>query len=164
MGEVTFLPPRPLRDTDDLEGFSSGAQANDSWLRSRARRAVREGTASVYVILTPDGDLAGFYSLSTHCVARTGELPGALRRNAPDPIPCTLLGQLAVDAKYQGMSVGARLLQDAIARAASAAQVVASRALVVDAVDERAAGFYRHFGFREYSGALKLFVRLPSLR
>lgn len=162
MGEVTFLPIRLLGPADDLSGFSSGSAPNDDWLRSRARRATREGTARTYVITTDDGALCGFYSLSTHSVARSNELPGALRRNAPDPIPCTLLGQLAVDERFQGMSVGARLLQDAILRAARAAQIVASRALVVDAIDERAASFYRHFGFKAYHGPLKLFVRLPQ--
>ena len=163
MGEIAFLPPRQLAEEDDLTAFSSGAAANDGWLRVRAKRAVREGTATVYVMETTDRELVGFYSLSAHSVARTSELPGTLRRNTPDPIPCTLLGQLAVDDRFQGMSAGARLLQDAIKRSTDAAQVVASRALVVDAADENAAGFYRHFGFKEYQGPLKLFLRLPKI-
>ena len=89
-----------------------------------------------------------YYALSARSVARASDLVGGVRRNAPDPIPCTLLGQLAVDARYQGKSAGARLLQDAIKRAARASMVVASRALIVDPSDERAEGFYQHFGFR----------------
>lgn len=71
------------------------------------------------------------------------------RQNSP--IPCTLLGQLAVNARYQGKSAGALLLQDAIKCAARASMVVASRALIVDPGDERAEGFYQHFGFRRLS-------------
>ncbi|WP_419049054.1 GNAT family N-acetyltransferase [Enorma massiliensis] len=85
-------------------------------------------------------------------VARTSDLIGGVRRNAPDPIPCTLLGQLAVDARFQGKSTGARLLQDAIKRTARASMVVASRALIVDLGDEHAEGFCQHFGFRRLSG------------
>lgn len=160
MGEVTFRPIRLVTEEDSFEGFSSGNPDNDIWLRERALRAMREGTARVYAIENSAGQICGFYSLSTHSVARSSELPGNLRRNSPNPIPCTLLGQLAVDLRYQGMSVGARLLQDAIKRALAASKIVASRALVVDAADDAAAAFYRHFGFKEYAGPRKLFIRL----
>ena len=94
-----------------------------------------------------------YYALSARSVARASDLVGGVRRNAPDPILCALLSQLAVDTRYQGKSVGARLLQEAIKRAARASTVVASRALIVDPSDERAEGFYQHFGFRRLSNS-----------
>ena len=115
----------------------------------------------MYVLLLGDGTICGYYTLSAHSVARTSDLVGAVRRNAPDPITCTLLGQLAVDARYQGESAGARLLQDAIKRAARASMVVALRALIVDPSDERNEGFYQHFGFRRLSeGTRGMFLPL----
>lgn len=160
MGGVAFRPIRLLEEGDATDGFSSGNAANDAWLATRARRAMREGTARVYVLTSREGELCGYYTLSTHAVARTADVAGNLRRNSPDPIPCTLLGQLAVDARFQGMSAGARLLQDAIRRAAGASKVVASRALVVDAANDDVRGFYEHFGFRSLDGGRRLFVRL----
>ncbi len=94
-----------------------------------------------------------YYALSARSAARTSDLVGGVRRNAPDPISRTLLGQLADDTRYQGKSAGARLLQDAIRRAARASMVVASRALIVDPSDECAEGFYQHFGFRRLSNS-----------
>lgn len=161
MGGLAFRRIRPLSDDDRLDEFASGNAANDAWLKGRARRAVRDGTARVYVLPLEDGSICGFYALSAHPVVRAGALAGSLRRNAPDPIPCTLLGQLAVDRRFQGQSAGARLLQDALSRAATAARLVASRALIVDPADERAEGFYAHFGFKYLtSNSRRMFVRL----
>lgn len=160
MSEEGFLPIRALDEADDLSTFSSGNDDNDNWLKSRAKKAVKSNTARVYVLETTNSRLVGYYSLSAHSVRRSNELPGSVRRNAPDPIPCTLLGQLAVDRSFQGAGAGARLLQDAIKRALSASEVVASRALVVDAADDNAVGFYQHFGFKSLSGERRLFIPL----
>ena len=161
MGGLAFRRIRPLRDDDDVSGFSSGNNDNDTWLKERAHCAMRDGTARVYVLPLATGEICGFCALSTHAVARVGMLAGSLRRNAPNPIPCTLLGQLAVDERHQGKSAGARLLQDALRRATAASRIVASRALVVDPADEHAEGFYAHFGFQRLaSDSRRMFVRL----
>ena len=58
-----------------------------------------------------------------------------------------LLGRLAVDTRRQGAGLGASLLQDAVRRVAGVADDVGIRALLVHAIDEPAAAFYRRFGF-----------------
>lgn len=151
MGELAFARIRPIKETDDLSDFSSGCSTMDEWLDRYGVRATRSNTSRVYVLPLEDGTICGYYTLSAHAIARTGDLMGRMRRNAPDPIPCTLLGQLAVDVRYQGRSAGARLLQDAVLRARRASLSVASRALIVDPVDEAAEGFYAHFGFTALS-------------
>lgn len=159
-----YLPIRVLDADDDVASFCSGNDDNDRWLRERAKKAMASNTARVYVLETVTRRIVGYYSLSAHSVRRSNELPGSLRRNVPDPIPCTLLGQLAVDQSLQGVGAGARLLQDAVKRALLASGVVASRALVVDAADENAAGFYRHFGFKPLSEGRRLFIPLNVKR
>lgn len=157
-----YLPIRPLDANDDPASFCSGNDDNDRWLKQRAKKAMESNTARVYVLETEDKRIVGYYSLSAHAVQRSNELPGMLRRNVPDPIPCTLLGQLAVDREYQGTGAGARLLQDAVKRAFLASEVVASRALVVEAADDNAVGFYRHFGFLSLSEGRRLFIPLRN--
>ena len=95
MGGLAFRRIRPLLDEDDVSGFFSGNSDNDAWFKERAHRAMRDGTARVYVLPLSTGEICGFYALSTHAVARVGTLAGSLRRNAPNPIPCTLLGLVA---------------------------------------------------------------------
>lgn len=58
------------------------------------------------------------------------------------------------------MGAGGRLLQDALQRAIAASKIVASRALIVDAADDNAVSFYKHFGFKPLSGPFKMFTKL----
>jgi ribosomal protein S18 acetylase RimI-like enzyme len=57
------------------------------------------------------------------------------------------MGRLAVDREYQGQQWGAELLREALQSAVAAIELVAARALHVDAVNDAAAAFYRRFGF-----------------
>ena len=90
--------------------------------------------------------VVGFYSLAASAVALDAA-PGPVRRNMPDPIPVVLLGRLAVDRGHQGGGLGASLLKDAVSRVAGVADTIGVRALLVHALDDSAAAFYRRFGF-----------------
>ncbi|MGB5465089.1 MAG: GNAT family N-acetyltransferase [Sedimenticolaceae bacterium] len=75
-----------------------------------------------------------------------------------------LLGRLAVDKSYQGQGLGAVLIADALQRIALASQVMAVYAVVVDALNESAAEFYRQFGFIPLpSQPLKLFLPMDTV-
>jgi len=105
----------------------------------------------------------GFYALSTASAVRTG-LPGALRRNAPDPVPLMLLGQLAVATSHRGRGLGAQLLRDALLRVAGASRHVGFRALATHPIDEEAQTFYARFGFTEVPDAQPRLMVLPLQR
>ena len=60
-------------------------------------------------------------------------------------VPAVRMGRLAVDQAFKGQGLGSALLADALARAARSE--VAAYALLVDAKDQTAAEFYRHYGF-----------------
>jgi len=62
-------------------------------------------------------------------------------------IPVALLARLAVGSPYQGIGLGRSLLLDALERVARASDELGVRAVTVDALDDRAASFYRRFGF-----------------
>jgi GNAT superfamily N-acetyltransferase len=47
----------------------------------------------------------------------------------------------------QGKGIGPALLKDALLRAASAADTIGARAVLVHAQDDKAKGFYEHFDF-----------------
>ena len=84
----------------------------------------------------------------------------------PEPVPVILLGQLAVDMKYQGRGLGSDLLIDAARRALRAAGLIGARAIVVQALDRRAREFYERFGFLQFSDRepLLLILRISELR
>nr|WP_246233113.1 GNAT family N-acetyltransferase [Aurantimonas aggregata] len=67
---------------------------------------------------------------------------------SPSEIPIALLARLAVHEDLHGKGIGKALLTNALRNAASASQAVAFRAVVVDALDAEAAGFYQKLGFQ----------------
>ena len=81
------------------------------------------------------------------------------------PIPIALLARLAVDVTSQGQGVGATLLRDALSRVQAASAQVAVSAVVVHAIDEQVAAFYRRFGFRALAPTPRtLMVTIGELR
>ncbi len=90
--------------------------------------------------------ICGYYALTLTEVDRR-YLPETYRKKLPKWIPDIRLGRLAVDQHYQGKRLGELLLMDAISRAQRVHQEAGVVGFFVDALDEHAAGFYRHFGF-----------------
>ena len=98
------------------------------------------------VVEGQDGHVIGFYPLAAGAIAH-GLSPGAVRRNMPNPIPVIVLGRLAVAMNYQGRGVDAALLQDGVERCRRVAEHAGVRAMLVHALDDRAAAFYERYGF-----------------
>jgi predicted N-acetyltransferase YhbS len=63
------------------------------------------------------------------------------------PVPAVLLARLAVDHRFQGEGLGARLLADAAKRSLSVAETAGIRLLLVHALNASARSFYERFGF-----------------
>jgi GNAT superfamily N-acetyltransferase len=95
----------------------------------------------------PPKTILGYYTLSAFGVD-PGSLPASVARRLPacPLMPATLLGRLAVDQRYRGQGIGEFLLMDALHRAYVQSSQIAAIA-VVDAIDDQAARFYRHFNF-----------------
>lgn len=120
--------------------------------------------AMCYVAHEPESNrIAGYYTLSAGDMALK-DMPEDIARRLPryPVIPMALVGRLAIDKEYQGQRLGAALLWDTANRASRAEMGVF--ALAVDAKDEQAAAFYRHFGFVTFeSKPLQLFLPLATI-
>jgi Predicted acetyltransferase len=92
--------------------------------------------------------------------------PAATRAACPRyPIPTILIARLAVDHRYQRQRLGSRLLGEALRLAVKASDAAAARVVVVDAIDDRAAAFYRRWGFIDTpDNPLRLFRRISDVR
>ncbi|MEX3938716.1 GNAT family N-acetyltransferase [Paraburkholderia sp. BR10937] len=139
--------PQPLAATHRLDGFSCGEPSLDDWLKRRALTNHLNGASRTFIVVDPDQCVLGYYALAAGAVAHE-ETTSAVRRNMPDPVPVMVLARLAVDARAQGIKLGASLLQDAVARVHAVAENAGVRALLVHALNERAKQFYEHYGFR----------------
>ncbi|MBQ9042801.1 MAG: GNAT family N-acetyltransferase [Eggerthellaceae bacterium] len=169
MGINALTKPVQLEDGMTLDGFCSGAATVDNWLASRARAAKARGSAVVYVSHRAGADAsaeppAGFYTLSSASITRSGVTGGWLKRNAPDQIPVILLGMLGVDGRHQGSGLGKMLLHDASARSLAVADSIGAKALVVDPLDDEAAAFYSRYGFKLVPGLRRMYVPLRMPR
>ena len=131
--------PAPLTADHDLSQFDCGESVLDVWLKERALR--NESRFSRTYVVCEGQRVAGYYSISAGSVERAAA-PGKLRRNAPDTIPVTIIGRLAVDRAFAGRGLGANLLSDALTRLALAAQTIGIAAVLVHAKDEKAKAFY----------------------
>lgn len=154
---VELLDPHHHR----ADRFDSGVSALDDWLRGTATVAAAAGTAATWV-LCRGKTVVGYYALAMGSVER-GQAPSRLSRGQPDPLPVLLLARLALDRSEHGSGLGADLLRDALVRAVAGAHHYGARALVVDAIDDRAASFYRHHGFLPLEG-LRLYRRISDIR
>ena len=75
-------------------------------------------------------------------------LPKTATRKLPrHPVPVVLLARLAVDRIAQGTRLGEGLLLDALQRALDLSSGLGVHAVEVHALDDRAADFYRKYGF-----------------
>ncbi|WP_253253889.1 GNAT family N-acetyltransferase [Acidithiobacillus marinus] len=95
--------------------------------------------------------ICGYYAL-TLAELDNRHLPEPWRKQLPRRIPGVRLGRLAVDRQYQGKGLGDLLLVDAMTRAQRIHADAGGVGLFVDALDEEAAGYYRHFGFEAAPG------------
>ena len=148
------------------EEFDCGVDALDDYLKKRARKEMDAGLAVCFVAV-PENDpgcIAGFYTLSAANILTTA-LPEAATKKQPryGEFPATLLGRLARSTAFKGQGLGDRLMMSAFARAAHAAEEVASRAIVTDSKEDDARRFYEAFGFSEL-GANRLFVTMRQVK
>lgn len=159
---MTLSPPVPLAAHHDLTGFDCGEPALDDWLRHRARR--NESRFSRTYVVCDDNVVIAYVCIAAGAVTRAAA-PGKLRRNAPDSIPVSVIGRLAVHRDYAGRGLGADLLADALRRIAAAAHSIGIAAVLVQAKDEKAKRFYLACAeFLEFpADSRTLFLRIETV-
>jgi len=144
---VQLSVPQSLAATHLHDGFNCGEPSLDDWLKRRALTNHLNGASRTFVVVNPDQCVLGYYALAAGAVAHQ-DATSAVRRNMPDPVPVMALARTAVDARVQGIKLGAALLQDAVTRVRSVAENADVRALLVHVLNERAKQFYEYYGFR----------------
>ncbi|ELQ10840.1 GNAT family N-acetyltransferase [Xanthomonas translucens] len=140
---------KPKRHNRD--GFKCGEPTLDAYLRQQAAQHHRDGISTTHV-LVDDADptrILGYYSLYAAQLLLT-DLQEVDRKRLPTyPVPAIRMGRLAVSASEQGKGHGNYLLAHAVARSLGLREQLGVRMLLVDALHEDAARFYRAYGFRE---------------
>lgn len=114
-----------------------------------------------------DGALFGYYALTNASVDVSALSPEVVKKyKLPTHLlPVVRLARLAVDIRFQGKGLGQFLMIDALSRVIRVAESSGCIGLIVDAKDDKAAGFYEDFGFRRApDNSLLLFMPLPEIQ
>jgi ribosomal protein S18 acetylase RimI-like enzyme len=140
-----------LTSAHDRKSFSSEVEALDVYLREQATQDIKRRVSNCFVACDEKRSIAGYYTFAATSLPLT-ELSDVEKKRLPRYalLPAGLIGRLAVDLRFQGHRLGGALIMDAALRAARAEFAIF--ALIVDAKDQKAIGFYRHLGFRRFIG------------
>jgi GNAT superfamily N-acetyltransferase len=156
----------PLGPQHDRPGFHCGVESLDVYLKTQAAQDMRRKANAVFV-LAPEADLtriAGYFTLCA-CGLLPGTIPAEARKHLAryPQVSATLIGRLAVCKSLQGEGVGSMLLARALGKAYESAAVVGSSMVVVDAIDEHAASFYRAHGFLPLPDSMRLMLPMQTI-
>jgi GNAT superfamily N-acetyltransferase len=157
---------QPLNKQHDRTAFSCGIEALDNYFRTQARQDTDKRVAATFVLVdSQTSDVAGFYTLSATTVPLP-ELPETIAKRLPryPLIPAVLIGRMAVDKKHQGKKLGEFLLLDALKRCYDQTKQIGPAAVVVDAKNEGALGFYLKMGFIQFKDdPMRLFLPMKTI-
>jgi GNAT superfamily N-acetyltransferase len=163
---AAVTPPRPLSEDDDRSLFDCGRDSLNMWFRRHAWSNQVNGASRINVITdAASGRIIGYVTLSAAQIERAF-LPKPQQRNRPDPVPVTLLGQLAIDKNYQGQGHAASLLQFALRTALRAAESIGSAGVITHPLDDTVRQFYARWGFQDlpFDPRRAMIVRMVDLR
>ena len=158
-----ILQPEPINEKHSIQGFNSGEESLDAWLKTKAIKNQIANASRTYVASDNERVIA-YYVLASSSV--DGSLvTGRFRRNMPNPVPVVILGRLAIDLAYQNKGIGRALVRDAGLRVIQAAETIGIRGLLVQAISTKAKDFYIKLGFEpSLIDPMTLMVTLNDLK
>lgn len=158
-------PPRPLSEDDERRHFECGRDSLNAWFQRHAWNNHASGISRTNVFCaTSTGLIVGYVTLSAAQIERE-YLAKVDRRNKPNPLSATLLGQIAVDKAYQRKGHARSLLLFALMTALRASHEVGSFGVVTHPIDDQIRQFYRRWGFEDvpFDPKRSMIVRMVDL-
>lgn len=167
MGRATGdLRVEPLGAVHDRAGFSCGVESLERYLKTQASQDARRKANAVFVLVEAHVPAAvlGYFTLCATGLAQ-GDVPEDARKHIPryPLVSATLLGRLAVATSRQREGLGGVLLANALRKARDSAATVGSSMVVVDALNERAVGFYEAHGFTRLGLSERLVIAMRAV-
>lgn len=138
----------PLAGSHDRKGFDCSRPELNDWLAKIAKQHQDKGLSKTFVVIDEANPsvICAYYAL-TLTEIDSSLMPADKRSKFPRRIPGVRLARLAVSLSHQKKGVGELLLVNALERAKRIHTEAGGIGLFVDAIDEHAAAFYRHYGF-----------------
>jgi GNAT superfamily N-acetyltransferase len=160
---MTNVTIEKLHRGHNRKDFDCGIKALNKYLQKYARQNQQKNVSKTYILTDQSKTIYGFYSIASAAIDITihpqkEELPNY-------GVPACLIGRLAVDQRYKGKGYGKLLLFDAFKKTITVADNIGIYCISVDAKDQAAKQFYRHFGFSELlDDANHLYISLKKVK
>lgn len=134
----------------DRAGYDCGVEPLNRYLKELATQHRAKGIATTFVLVDSDqpARILGYYALSAAELSFERLLPNDRKGLPRYPIPAVRVGRLSSSEAMRGKGYGELLLQNAIKRILQAREALGVYAVVVEAKDAAAEGFYKRYGFR----------------
>ena len=137
---------RVLQPADDRSEFSCGDPDCDDFLRRYAGQNQFDHHISTTLVIVDDERVVAYATFAVAEVSRDELTPASASGLPAYPLPALRLGRLAVDARYQGIGLGTRLVREVLRTALRLRGELGCAAVLVDALPE-SADFYADLGF-----------------
>lgn len=110
------------------------------------------------------GTIVGYVTLSAAQIERAW-LPKSAGRNRPDPVPALLLGQFAIDLRYQGRGYSTSLMYFALTTAVWFSRDIGCFGVLTHPLDDAVRAFYRRYRFEDlpFDPKKSMIVRIVDL-
>lgn len=160
-----ILTLTPISKAFQKAPFDCGYPDLNAYFRHYAVKNDELLFGKTFVALDESQAVTGFMTLSNAQIEAV-TLPDAIKATLPRyPVPAFRIAKLAVDRRFQGAGVGSWLLRNALQRALTVSLSVGVFAVLVDAIDDIAKGFYLKYGFIPLQDhPLTLFLPLATIR
>lgn len=157
----------PLARIHDRNGFDSGSEPLNLFLKQTARQHATRGISRTFVLVEENAPVSkpilGFFSLNL-CQIKSESLSSEEAKKLPQNVSGVRLGRLAVAKELQGQGLGKILLIAAMQKFVEIFNTAGGIGLFVDAKDQTAKMFYEHFGFVSLpSNELELFLPVATI-
>lgn len=137
----------PIGKAYDRSAFDCGVTELNEYLQKHARKNhERGGAKTILAVARETQAILGYYSLSPASIEYSRVPENAKRGLGRYEVPGFRLARLAVDASVQKFGLGGQLLLSAARRCILASAEIGGTALIIDAKNERVAGWYAGYG------------------
>lgn len=137
-----------IAKSQDRKGFDCADAEMNVFLQRFARQGHEQNAVKTFCAVCDDAParILGFYSLAPAAVEHDAVPTSMTKGLARHSVPGFLLARLAVDKSVAGRGLGGQLLLAAALRCIRVTEDVGGVLMIIDAKNERAAGWYAGYG------------------
>ncbi len=154
-----------LEKTHNRKDFTCEEDSLTEYLKKQVNQDIHKKLAICFVAVDNEQNVIGYYTLTSESLGRD-LIPGKYLKQVPKNYnaPVILLGRLARDIKAKGTGLGEFLLLDALFRSYKLSnESIGAMAVVVEPINEKAAEFYKKYGFVHLPDSEKMFLPMKLI-